>query len=107
MFRLAVSAINGVEDAVESPLDRRQADPRFRELLAVWTRLRKQRALGLKRSDDGAGNAAIVLYLNEGNANDETRRDIDFLRSTLHLDPEAGQYRLRYGLVRFSTLVLV
>lgn len=100
MFRLSVSAINGVEDAVESPLDRRQADPRFRELLAVWARLRAQRAVGLRRSGDRTKDAAIILYLTEGDASDQARRDIDFLRSTLNLNPDANEFQLKYGLVQ-------
>lgn len=102
LFRLAVSSINGVEDAAEGPLDRRQADPGYRELLAVWARLRNQRALGLRRSGDQTKDAAIVLYLTEGDASDQTRRDIDFLRSTLRLNPDAKEFQLKYGLVQES-----
>jgi len=101
LFRLAASAINGVEDAARSPLDRRQADPRFRELLAVWARLRGGgRALGLRRSGEDPESAAIVLYLSEGDASDQTRRDVDFLRSTLRLNPDTDEYRLKYGLIQ-------
>lgn len=99
ILRLSVSAINGVEDATESPLDRKQADPRFRELLAVWTRLREQRALGLRRSGGETEGAAILLYLTEQDASEQTRRDLEFLRSTLGLNPDANEYRLKYGLV--------
>lgn len=99
LFRLSVSAINGVEDAVESPLYRKQADPRYRELLSVWTRLRQQGALGLRRSTGEAGNAVIVLYLRDTDGREQTRQDIDALRATLRLNPERTEYILAYGLV--------
>jgi hypothetical protein len=99
MFRLSVSSINGVEDAVTSPLYRKQADPLFREFLATWTRLRQEGVVGLRRSSDAAEDAVIVLYLTDKNATEQARRDMDFLRSTLQLNPGKNEFRLRYGLV--------
>jgi len=99
LFRLSVSSINGVEDAVTSPIFRKQADPRFRELLSTWTRLRREGVVGLRRSTDAADNAIIVLYLTDKTTAEQTRRDIDFLRSTLQLNPGKNEFRLKYGLV--------
>ena len=99
MFRLSVSSINGVEDAVTNPLFRKQADPRFRKLLSVWTRLRQEGVLGLRRSADEADNAVIVLYLTDKKTSEQTRRDIEYLRSTLQLNASTNEFKLRYGLV--------
>ena len=99
MFRLTVSSMNGVEDATERPLHRKQADPRYRELLLVWSRLRQAGALGLRRSTGETKNAVIVLYLNEQAMSAQARQDIDFLRTTLQLRPEAREFKLAYGLV--------
>jgi len=99
LFRLSVSSINGVEDAVESPLYRKQADPRYRETLSIWTRLRQQGALGLRRSTSETGNAIIVLYLRKTDTSEQTRQDIDTLRATLRLNPERNEFTLKYGLV--------
>jgi len=103
LFRLSVSSINGVEDAVEGPLYRKQADPRYRELLSIWTNLRQQRALGLRRSTGDAGNAFIVLYLRETDTSERARQDIDTLRAVLRLNPERNEYTLKYGLVPDNT----
>ncbi len=99
MFRLVVTKINGVEDSHEGPLYRKQADPRYRELLFVWTRLRQQGVLGLKRSCDKMEHATIVLYLTEKDMSEQARQDIDFLRTTLGLRSEVSEFKLSYGLV--------
>ncbi|MGI9342353.1 MAG: hypothetical protein ACR2QV_05855 [Gammaproteobacteria bacterium] len=99
LFRLSVSSINGVADADSGPLFRKQADPRYRELLSIWTRLRQQGALGLRRSTGEAGNAIIVLYLRKAGMSEQTRQDFDTVRTTLQLNPEQNEYALRYGLV--------
>ena len=49
MFRLAVAAMNGVEDAKRG----KQADPGFRELVLAWSRLRDMRVIALRRSKSG------------------------------------------------------
>jgi hypothetical protein len=99
LFRLTVSVINGVADAHQSPLYRQQADPRYRELLLVWTRLRQKGALGLKRSGDDGEKATIVLYLTDKDWDEQTLQDIGFLRATLGLRKEVSEFKLNYGLV--------
>jgi hypothetical protein len=99
LFRMTVKSINGVEDAVENPVYRKQADPRFRELLAVWSRLRVSGAIGLRRSNVEPKDATIILYVREDSIDEEIRRDIDFLITTLGLDPDSKEYKLDYGLV--------
>jgi hypothetical protein len=99
MFRLVVKSMNGVEDSHEGRLYRKQADPRYRELLFVWTRLRQQGLLGLKRSSDKMEDATIVLYLSEQDMSQQAQQDIDFLRTTLGLRSEANEFKLTYGLI--------
>ena len=96
MFRLTVAAMNGVEDANSG----KQADPRFRELLAAWKRLRDARVIGLRRSKPGSDQRArIFVYVNDANATELTMEDIRFLRDTLQLDPNATEFTLSYGLI--------
>jgi hypothetical protein len=99
LFRMTVKSINGVDDSVESPLYRRQADPRFRELLAVWTRLRQAGAIGLRRAEGEQQKATIILYVRSDRVNEQTQQDIDFFIETLGIDAEAGEYKLNYGLI--------
>lgn len=95
MFRLTVSAMNGIEDA-NPP---HQADPKYRELLAVWKRLRDARVIGLRRSAGPKENAKIILYVAEAKVTEQTRKDLKMLRETLGLRAEASTFTLAYGLI--------
>ena len=99
LFRMTVKSINGVEDAVENPYYRKQADPRFRELLAVWSRLRLSGTIGLRRSDVESKSAKIILYVREDSIDEQIRQDIDFFFATLGLDPDSKEFKLGYGLI--------
>jgi hypothetical protein len=97
MFRLTVSAMNGVEDANGG----KQADPDFRKLVMVWSRLRDARVIGLRRSVKGSGQKpSIIVHVNEGNVTEQVQQDLDLMRTTLQLDPEDNQYTLAYGLMQ-------
>jgi hypothetical protein len=95
MFRLTISKMNGVEDA-DPP---KQADPRFREMLSVWTRLRDARVIGLRRSNKDISKARIVLYVSDVDLDEQTRADLTFLLETLGLQQGVKQFNLSYGLV--------
>jgi len=103
MFRLTVGQINGVVDA-NPPL---QADPRFREMLSVWTRLHQARIIGLRRSNKDNEKARIVLYLKDDALEQQTREDLLFLRETLGLRKGAKEFTLSYGLVSNNPDALV
>jgi hypothetical protein len=98
ILRLTVRTMNGVENEVASPASRRPADPRFVELLNVWARLREARALGLRKQTTEHG-AKIVVYQADAQLDAAVHRDLEFLRETLGLDPDASAYTLTYGLV--------
>jgi hypothetical protein len=95
MFRLTVSKMNGVEDA--NPPS--QADPRFREMLSVWARLRDARVISLRRSATEGEKARIVLYVADTNLDEQTRADLTFLLKTLDLRKEVQEFKVSYGLV--------
>ena len=95
MFRLTVSSMNGVQDA-NPPA---QADPRFREMLSVWTRLRDARVIGLRRSNEEDEKARIVLYVSDVDLDEQTRADLAFLIETLGLRQGVKEFTLSYGLI--------
>ncbi len=98
ILRLTVRSINGIDNEWASPANRRAADPRFTELLRVWGRLRKSRAVGLRR-DPGETGARIFVYHSAQGLTDEGKRDLAFLQESLGLDPNVTEYQLSYGLV--------
>lgn len=101
ILRLAVHSINSIENEWAGPAARRQADPRFREILQVWSRLRDARVLGLHRDQD-EGGADILVYLNQKQMTEELRQDVAFFYDSLGLDPDIAEVRLEYGLIPTS-----
>jgi len=95
MFRLTIAKMNGVSDA-DPPL---QADPRFRQMLSVWTRLRDTRVIGLRRGNKENEKARIVLYVNDVDLDEQTRADLSFLLETLGLRQGVKEFTLSYGLI--------
>ena len=96
LFRLTVSAINGVEDAGGG----NQANDGFREMIAAWQRLRDARVIGLRRSKEGdAEKPTIVLYVNNSKMTAQTTDDLELLREILKLDSASTEYTLSYGLI--------
>jgi hypothetical protein len=98
IFRMTVKSMNGIENEWAGPAHRRTADPRFTEMLRAWSRLRKARALGLRREEKETASKIIVYQTGEGHI-DEVGADIAFLRETLGLDPDSTEFSLSYGLV--------
>jgi hypothetical protein len=98
ILRLTVRSMNGIDNEWAGPAQRSQADPRFNELLRVWGRLRKARAIGLRREGE-KGEAKIILYRVAGKTTEEIEADFRFLTETLDLDPEENEFQLSYGLV--------
>jgi len=100
IIRLTVRSMNGVDNGWAAPGNRRQADPRFTELLEVWSRLRRARALGLRRVDPEENKQTqIVVYMVDNAAETGVADDLRFLREALGLDPDADEFTLSYGLV--------
>jgi hypothetical protein len=98
ILRMTVSSMNGIDNEWSGPAQRRQADPRFTELLHVWGRLREARVIGLRR-EKGKEKARIILYQIDSDMTDEITADLAFLHETLGLDPDAKEYPLTYGLI--------
>jgi hypothetical protein len=98
ILRLTVRSMNGIDNEWAGPAQRRQADPRFTELLRVWSRLRESRVIGLRR-ERGKEKARIILYQIDRELTNEVQDDLAFLHETLDLDPDAREYSLRYGLI--------
>jgi hypothetical protein len=101
VFSIAVISINGLDNEVARPSRRRDADPRFLELLELWNRLRAQRALGI-RIEKGDEKKAY-LFFPERALDEQTRSDCARFRELLGLDPGAAEFRLVSGLIPGKT----
>jgi hypothetical protein len=96
VFGIAVVSINGLENEVTRPLGRRQADPRFRELLELWGRLRADRAVGMsERGEKGDP----FLFFPEGEFGEQVRSDRARFRELLGMRAGVEKLHLVTGLL--------
>lgn len=98
LFRIAIRSMNGVNNEVAAPAFRQAGDPEFREILTIWQRLRKARAIGLRRAAD-AGTAQIFAYQTSDSQDPAILRDLERLGELLGVSPRAEEFLLSYGLV--------
>ena len=97
VFRFGVISINGLDNEVARPGRRRDADPRFLELLKLWSRLLAQRALGMRFEKGGEEN--VYLFFPEQTLDEQTRSDRVRFRELLGLDSSAKEFRLVNALI--------
>ena len=97
LFRICVTAINGIHNESGAGLLRRKADPEFDRLLDELTRIQKAGGLGM-RIEKKEDKEVPVLHL---------RRDLDEIlaeavvtvKRLLGLDSEAHEFKLSYGTI--------
>ena len=98
LFRIAVRSVNAIENESAAPSARKAADPRYRELLELWFRLRQKRVLGLRRDGEGA-DVRFFSYIDRKSAEPAMLRDVERLCEILNLDQGATEFAITYGLI--------
>ena len=96
-LRLAVHALNGIDNRFGGAARRRPADPEFYELLARLRRIQNSGAIGLRVQRVGR-EEAVVLTLRQ-KVDPSIEADILMVRQMLGLDPQGGEFRVVYGAV--------
>lgn len=97
-FQLTILAINGLENADARPHARRTASPAYAELVEIWTRMRRERVIGV-RIGEKENKGKVVLFFRQVRATEALQRDFDRFRELLGLDPESSQFRVVPGLI--------
>lgn len=97
VFSIAVISINGLDNELARPSRRREADPRFLELLQLWNRLRAEQALGM-RIEKGQ-EKSVVLFFPERALDEQIRSDRARFSELLGLDTNASEFHLVSGLI--------
>jgi len=95
MFRLCVSAINGIYNGSDRRLFRREADPAFGRLLEALERIQKSGSLGI-RIVRKKGEKKSVLFFRR-NPNNILAKDVATVMELLGLDPKAQDFSIEYG----------
>jgi hypothetical protein len=98
LFRLGVRSINRVDNEMAAVGMQKPADPEFKEVLDLWSRLLKARVLGLRR-DDSEATVRIYGYIDENRVASEHAADVARMRDLLGLDPSETEFKISYGLV--------
>ena len=89
-------SINGLRDDVARPSARRDADPKFFELLDLWSELSKEGIIGIREE-----NKVYTLFINK-NVPSQFEDEVSRFKILLNLDPSISDYRVNYGAIQSS-----
>lgn len=96
VFRLATRSINGVRNHIDMSALHQPSDPEWGPLLAALTRLQHSNAVGMRLRSTPSGPAAAMFFHHQ--ASDAVKKDQEFVRTTLDLDPEENDFQIVFGL---------
>ena len=96
VFRLATRSINGVKNHIDMSAMHQASDPEWGPLLAALTRLQRSNAVGMRLHSTSSGPTAAMFFHHM--PTEEVRRDLEFVKQTLGLDPEANDFQVVFGL---------
>jgi len=94
VLRITVRAINGIYNRSNYGAHIRAADPEFYPLLAAMRRIQEAGALGLRVVKRQDGDITLMSFPSRS---PELTRDIQFVFTTLHLQPAKGEITLSFG----------
>jgi len=97
-FQLTILAINGLENGDARPHSRRVASPGYAEVVSIWTRLRRERVIGVRLGRQ-ENKGQVILFFRRGRVTEELQEDFDRFRELLELDPEASEFLVVPGLI--------
>jgi len=97
MFRLCVSAINGIYNGSARKLFHREEDPEFGRLLKALERIQKSGSLGMRIVRKKGEKKSVLFFRRK--LSDSLVKDVDTVRELLGLDPKAQKFSLEYGAI--------
>lgn len=98
VLQLTTSAVNGIYNRSTSPSRFRAADPRFYELLDAFRRIQRSESLGMRINQRNSDDSTLVLI--SRNVPNDVEADRRKVRALLHLDPDADELNLTFGMVQ-------
>jgi hypothetical protein len=97
VFRLAVQAVNGIQNRAGGDLRARPADPDFYEVVERLRRIQESGAIGMRLQRTDGGEATMMAFRKEPDP--RTLEDVLAVRRLLGVDPQAPEFRVVYGSV--------
>jgi len=101
MFRLCVTAINGIYNGSARILMRREADPAFDCLLEALERIQKSGSLGIRIVRKKGEKKSLIFFRQK--LIDSLAKDVSAIMELLDLDPKAEDFNLEYGSISKNT----
>jgi hypothetical protein len=95
IFQLAVRAVNGIYNRSTRPMNRRDADPEFYQLLDALQRIQRSEAIDFRLQKRGPEDVSIISF--HGKVPPAVEADTRFVRKVLGLNPEARELELTFG----------
>lgn len=101
LLRVAVQAINGLDNETSAITVYHEAEPEFYQFISALTRVQRAGAFGTRLENrDGA---AIVTLFFDSDGEESVRKDIALVKELLSLDPDADAYNVVQGVLPRSS----
>ncbi len=95
LLRITVKSINGIYNEGARGPDQPESGRQFSDLIQAFRRIQLSNAVGMKMGKTEAGTTPLVFFRRE--VPPEIKRDVQYVRETLRLDPEAEEFNLKFG----------
>ena len=95
LMRITVKSINGIYNEGSRDFEQPDRDMRFSSLIKSFRRIQLSNAVGMKVGKTEDGETPLLFFRRE--VPQEIQKDIQYVRETLRLDPEAEEFNLRFG----------
>ena len=97
VFFATVAVMNGLKNQETTITGVTPPDPRFIRALELLRQIQSSGAVGMRVQQDQQKQQTTLLTFRSKDITDQTLADIKELRELLHLDPEAGDFRVVFG----------
>jgi hypothetical protein len=95
LFRVGVSAINGIYSRSSARLSARGGDPEFEVLIDFFTRIQDAGGMGMRIEKKNKETHTMLIIRRK--LDEKLAQDVAELRRLLGLNPEAFEFRVSYG----------
>ena len=97
IFRVCVTAINGVFNQSSQRLLMRESDPQFERLITLLTQIQQSGGLGMRITKQEKSEHSVMYFRRE--MNERLTSSLNELKQLLGLDPDVHEYKLAYGAI--------
>jgi hypothetical protein len=97
VFFATVAVMNGLKNQETTITGVTPPDPKFIRALELLRKIQNSGAVGMRVQQDQQKQQTTLLTFRSKDITDQTLADIKELRELLHLDPDAGEFKVVFG----------